>query len=408
PGPLREARPGAVGRGHGSRSEWLRRLPPDQGRSGDEGHPRRDAHRSRERQRPRDRLRRRRDAIPDQALRAARAHRHDPRDPGPQLEPMNPDDTKKMVETVDVSPAMPEAPSGAASPDVFRQLLHQAVRVADLSNAQAMRMAMDFAKVYEREQGVRKEFELQLRQMALMEKQTTRYAEDLAQMLRTERERREELERALEQERIANEELRRTGLQGISHLLLAATIKDQTTGAHLLRVRKYVEAIGTRLGLPAQIVEEFGYSSVMHDVGKIHTPDHILQSEHHLSSEEFEVIKQHCIDGELMLGDARFFETARAIAREHHERWDGAGYPDGKKGSEISLAARIVSVADVFDALTSKRPYKNAWSLEEGMASITAGSGKQFDPDVVGVFQALQANGTIETIRQEVGSTRLE
>jgi len=137
----------------------------------------------------------------------------------------------------------------------------------------------------EREQGVRKEFENKLKLMTLMEKQATRYAEDLAGMLRSERERRQELERALEQERIASEELRRTGLQGISHLLLAATIKDRTTGTHLQRVRRYVEAIASRLGLPAELVEEFGYSSVMHDVGKIHTPDHILQSEHHLSDE---------------------------------------------------------------------------------------------------------------------------
>jgi putative two-component system response regulator len=268
-------------------------------------------------------------------------------------------------------------------------------------------MAGDFAEVYRREQAIRTEYEAKLRELRLMERQTTRYAEDLAEMLRSERERREELERALAQERVANEELRRTGLQGISHLLLAATIKDQTTGAHLLRVRRYVEAIAARLGLPAEVVEEFGYSSVMHDVGKIHTPDHILQSEHHLSTQEFEVIKQHCIDGEVMLGDARFFETARSVAREHHERWDGQGYPDGKKGADISLAARIVSVADVFDALTSKRPYKNAWSVEEGMASILAGSGAQFDPDVVTAFQQLAAEGAIEAIRQEVAEARL-
>src|SRR5205823_1027867 len=210
-----------------------------------------------------------------------------------------------------LDPEVPEATGG----DVFRQLLHQAVRVADMASSQAMRMALDFAKVYEREQGVRKDFESQLKQMTLMEKQATRYAEDLAAMLRSERERRQELERALEQERIASEELRRTGLQGISHLVLAATIKDRTTGTHLQRVRRYVEAIAERLGLPGDLVEEFGYSSVMHDVGKIHTPDHILQSEHHLSDAEFSVIKQHCIDGEKMLGTARFFETARGIAR---------------------------------------------------------------------------------------------
>src|SRR5437773_929580 len=189
---------------------------------------------------------------------------------------MSNDDTKDMVETVDVSPRDPDLPQ-APGGDVFRQLLHQAVRVADMANSQAMRMALDFAKVYEREQGVRAQFENQLKQMTLMEKQATRYAEDLAGM---------------------------------------------------------------------------------------------LQSEHHLSDAEFSVIKQHCIDGEKMLGTARFFETARAIAREHHERWDGKGYPDGKKGEEISLAARIVSIADVFDALTSKRPYKEAWSAEAGLKAI--------------------------------------
>jgi putative two-component system response regulator len=312
------------------------------------------------------------------------------------------------IEVVEVSPniSLP-ADTQTVAGEVFRQLLQQAIRVADQANSQSVRMAADFAEIYRREQVIRTEYETKLRELGLMEKQTTRYAEDLAQLLNAERERRAELERALEQERIANEELRRTGLQGISHLLLAATLKDQNTGSHLLRVRRYVEAIAGRLGLPAQLVEEFGYSSVMHDVGKIHTPDHILQSEHHLSSEEFEVIKQHCIDGEVMLGDARFFETARAVAREHHERWDGKGYPDGKKGSEISLAARIVSVADVFDALTSKRPYKDAWSLAEGMASITAGAGAQFDPEVVAAFQSLQQDGTVDRVRTEVETTRL-
>jgi HD-GYP domain-containing protein (c-di-GMP phosphodiesterase class II) len=317
---------------------------------------------------------------------------------------MNDDDTKGMVETVDVSPRDAEAPQ-APGGDVFRQLLHQAVRVADMANAQAMRMALDFAKVYEREQGVRKEFESQLKQMVLMEKQATRYAEDLAGMLTSERERRQELERALEHERIANEELRRTGLQGISHLVLAATIKDRTTGTHLKRVRRYVEAIADRLGLPADRVEEFGYSSVMHDVGKIHTPDHILQSEHRLSDEEFSVIKGHCIDGEKMLGTARFFETARAIAREHHERWDGKGYPDGKKGEQISLAARIVSVADVFDALTSKRPYKEAWSAGAGLEAIEAGAGERFDPQIVAEFVALAREGVLERISAEVAAS---
>ncbi len=107
-----------------------------------------------------------------------------------------------------------------------------------------------------------------------------------------------------------------------------------------------------------------------------------------------------------MLGEARFFETARGIAREHHERWDGKGYPDGKKGEEISLAARIVSVADVFDALTSKRPYKEAWSAEAGIEAIEKGAGEKFDPEVVAAFVALSNEGVVERIRSEVAAGR--
>ena len=127
------------------------------------------------------------------------------------------DDSQRMtVEVVEVSPNIAvagEAPTVAS--EVFRQLLQQAIRVADQANAQSVRMAADFAEIYRREQVIRNEYEAKLKELRLMERQTTRYAEDLAQMLRTERERREELERALEQERLANEELRRTGLQEI-------------------------------------------------------------------------------------------------------------------------------------------------------------------------------------------------
>ncbi|HEY7623653.1 MAG TPA: HD-GYP domain-containing protein, partial [Candidatus Limnocylindria bacterium] len=314
------------------------------------------------------------------------------------------------IEVVEVSPniQMPTGETYTVGGEVFRQLLQQAIRVADQANAQSVRLAADFAEIYRREQTIRNDYDTKMRELRLMERQTTRYAEDLASMLSSERERRQELERALEQERFANEELRRTGLQGISHLLLAATLKDRTTGTHLERVRLYVEAIATRMGLPADVVEEVGYSSVMHDVGKIHTPDHILLSEHHLSEDEFAVIKQHCIDGEKMLGTVRFFETARAIAREHHERWDGKGYPDGKKGEEISVAARIVSIADVFDALTSKRPYKEAWSPEDGIEAIESGAGTRFDPGIVATFVALYQEGEIERISSAVSSSHAD
>jgi putative two-component system response regulator len=274
---------------------------------------------------------------------------------------------------------------------------------SNTANAQAVRIAQDFASVYAREQRLAKEFEAKLAELALLERQATRYAEDLATLLRLERERRQELERALAAEQNANTELRRTGLQGVSHILMAVSLKDMTTRHHLIRVRKYVEAIATHVGLPPATVEEFGYSSVLHDVGKIQTPDDILGAPHELSIDQYDVMKQHCIDGEAMLGDARFFATGRAVAREHHEWWDGTGYPDGKRGEDISHAARIVAVADVFDALTSKRPYKEAWSAEHGLAAVEAGSGKQFDPAVVAAFASLYRTGAIARIRGEVG-----
>jgi len=264
-------------------------------------------------------------------------------------------------------------------------------------------MATDFAAVYAREQRLSKDFDAKLGELALLERQATRYAEDLATLLRLERERRRELERSLVAEQNANVELRRTGLQGVSHILMAVSLKDMTTGQHLLRVRKFVEAISGQLGLPPATIEEFGYSSVLHDVGKIQTPDDILGAPHELSVDQYDVMKQHCIDGEAMLGDAKFFATGRAVAREHHERWDGAGYPDHKSGEDISLAARIVAVADVYDALTSKRPYKEAWSPERGLAAIESESGKHFDPQVVAAFVALYRDGAIERIRVEVG-----
>lgn len=299
-------------------------------------------------------------------------------------------------------PADSTAPADGQSPELLRALLEQALRAAQLANAQAVRMAQDFADTYAREQSLAQDLEQKVQQLQFTQRQATVFAQDLAQMLGIERTRRRQLEHALAQLRAANEELQRTGLQAISHLTLAASIKDPTTGAHLQRVRRYTEAVAEHLGLPRDRVQELAYSSVMHDIGKLHTPDHILQSAQELSAEQFEVMKQHCDDGEAILGEGRFFETARAIAREHHERWDGKGYPRGLAGEEISLAARIVSVTDVFDALTSRRPYKRAWSPEEGLATILEGAGSCFDPGVVRAFEKLCATGVMARIHAEV------
>ena len=162
----------------------------------------------------------------------------------------------RNVELVELGPTLADASEAQTkSPEVFRLLLQQAIRVSELGNAQALRMAQDFASVYAREQRLAKDFDAKLGELALLERQATRYAEDLATLLRLERERRRELERSLVAEQNANLEMRRTGLQGVSHILMAVSLKDMTTGQHLLRVRKYVEAISGKLGLPPATIE---------------------------------------------------------------------------------------------------------------------------------------------------------
>ena len=142
------------------------------------------------------------------------------------------------------------------------------------------------------------------------------------------------------------------------------------------------------LGLRLSMEESdlISFSSVMHDVGKIHIPDSILNKPGSLSDDEWKIMKTHTTAGERILGSKPFYETARRIARSHHERWDGNGYPDGLKGDSIPLEARIVTVADVYDALTNERPYKKAWPVEDALAEMEDLSGKLFDPEILKVF----------------------
>jgi putative two-component system response regulator len=127
----------------------------------------------------------------------------------------------------------------------------------------------------------------------------------------------------------------------------------------------------------------------MHDVGKIGIPDHILLKPGKLDADEWEVMKSHSVIGAEIIGSdqSELMRLSRVIAESHHEKWDGAGYPQGLRGEEIPLAARIVAIADVFDALTSERPYKKAWTVEEATAFIRKESGSHFDPKLVTVFE---------------------
>ncbi|MFA5346355.1 MAG: HD domain-containing phosphohydrolase [Candidatus Omnitrophota bacterium] len=171
-------------------------------------------------------------------------------------------------------------------------------------------------------------------------------------------------------------------------LLVAAEYRDDDTGKHILRVGKYSYIIARKLKLSRRFLEFIESAAQMHDIGKVGIPDSILLKECKLSLEEFEIMKTHTTIGARILENSRNYlvNIAYDIALTHHERWDGAGYPFGRKKEEIPLAGRIVALADVFDALTSKRHYKKAFTWEKSLSIINAGKGRHFDPYVVEAF----------------------
>lgn len=188
-------------------------------------------------------------------------------------------------------------------------------------------------------------------------------------------------------------ELFDANIDAIFMLAVASEAKDFDTGAHVRRIQYYAERLAQRIGIAREEAQRIGYSSILHDVGKIHVPDEILHNPGQLNESEWRIIREHTVVGERILADKPFFHLARQIARSHHENWDGSGYPDALAGEAIPLAARIVRLVDVFDALTSARPYKQVWSNDEAARFIISGSGTSFDPRMVAAFQAEAAAG---------------
>lgn len=191
-------------------------------------------------------------------------------------------------------------------------------------------------------------------------------------------------------------EINQTRLEIIQKLSIASEYKDTDSSDHIFRITKYCETIARSYGLSDEGIDTLINAAPMHDIGKIGIPDKILLKEGKLTAEEWEVMKTHTTIGAKIIGTnaSKLLMTARSIALEHHEKWDGSGYPRGLKENAIELNARIVAVADVFDALTSKRPYKNPWRIAKAVALINNESGKHFDPKVVDAF-----NDSIADIR---------
>ncbi|MCP3666505.1 MAG: DUF3369 domain-containing protein [Gammaproteobacteria bacterium] len=181
----------------------------------------------------------------------------------------------------------------------------------------------------------------------------------------------------------------------INLLALASEYKDEDTGEHIRRIGLLTGSIAKEMGMCDDEAAQLGQSSTLHDIGKLAVPDNVLQKPGKLTKDEFEVIKTHTVSGEKILAGHGQFELASRIAKTHHEYYDGTGYPDGLTGDDIPLCGRITSLADVYDALINKRPYKEAWSRHEVLDFISSERGKQFDPEVVDAFFRLVEKGAI-------------
>lgn len=183
-------------------------------------------------------------------------------------------------------------------------------------------------------------------------------------------------------------ELNASRLEILSKLGRAAEYKDNETGLHVVRMSHYCKIIALEYGLTEDLAELLLNVAPMHDIGKIGIPDRVLLKPGRLDTEERKIMETHCEIGRQIIGSGStmLLQTAAMVAYTHHEKWDGSGYPEGLSGNDIPLFSRILAIADVFDALTSARPYKKAWTAEDALIEIKRCSGSHFEPALIEVF----------------------
>jgi len=210
----------------------------------------------------------------------------------------------------------------------------------------------------------------------------------------------EEKQQHIEELQLSQAQLADLYLATIKSLALAIDAKDQYTHQHILRVQRYAVATAKQMGLTGADLEGVNTGALLHDIGKLGVPEYVLLKPGRLTAEEFEKIKKHPEIGAAILDPVEFPWPVLPVVKYHHEKWDGTGYPEGLKGEEIPLAARVLAVADVYDALTSSRSYRKAWPHEKALAVIKQDAGTHFDPVVVEAFLQI-IDGVVEEMAKE-------
>jgi putative nucleotidyltransferase with HDIG domain len=233
-----------------------------------------------------------------------------------------------------------------------------------------------------------RELALRVEEAEEQELQLQRYAADLRETFM--------------QERTRSAQLRRSYKLTVRALASAVEARDAYTGRHAERVADYGLALADVYGMSLGDEPEIEFGFLLHDVGKVAVPDAILFKPGPLTAAERLVMQQHPVTGSEIVREIEFLGAARDVIRSHHERWDGSGYPDGLAGEDIPISARVFAVADTLDALTTRRPYREASSIADARAIIEAGRGTHFDPDVIVAFKALP-DAQIEEIRGRIG-----